>query len=141
MEQKQLIRPIKDNIKTHLGRGISLEVRGGKRGLAIQYDFDREIKRVDLSDITAKRIFVVELVARGVNQSKLANKLCISRQTIHNYVERKEIYGLEGLINSYHAAPNTNLLQQRKENQSKLPTGNINQKLRRVNAKKNRVKY
>lgn len=118
----------KDNIIT-IGRGISLEIRGGKRGTAIQYDHNHEVKRVDLSDAPARRIFIVDLVEYKVNQTKLAQALGISRQTIHNYVERKEVYGLEGLINSYNVAPGTNIRQQRKENRSKLPTGNINRKL------------
>ncbi|RKX51360.1 MAG: hypothetical protein DRP50_08995 [Thermotoga sp.] len=133
---QQHFEPIKEDNKTTLGKGVSLEVRGGKKGTAIQYDYGREIKRVDLSDTPAKRIFIVDLVEYGVNQTKLAKVLNISRQTIHNYVERKEIYGLEGLINSYHVAPDTNLQQQRKDNKSKLPTGNINQKLAKLRNKK-----
>ena len=120
--------PQKDN-KINIGRGISLEIRGGKKGTVIQYDYDHEVKRVDLSDTPAKRIFIVDLVEYKVNQTKLAQALGISRQTIHNYVERKEVYGLEGLINSYNVAPGTNIGQQRKENRSNLPTGNINRKL------------
>ena len=140
--ENQLFETIKKDNEFSLGRGTSLELRGGKRGTAIQYDYGREIKRVDLSDKPAKRILIVDLVEYGVNQTKLAKALDISRQTIHNYVERKKIYGLEGLINSYHVAPNTNLQQQRKDNKSKLPTGNINKKLaglrnkRRIEAEK-----
>jgi len=135
MVQQQLIDLAKDKAKTDIGRGISLEVRGGKKGIAIQYDRGWETKRVDLSDLPSKRIFIVDLVELRVCQSKLAEKLCISRQTIHNYVERKKNYGLEGLINSYHVAPDTNLQQQRKENKDKLPTGNINQKLAELRKK------
>lgn len=135
MTQQQLFKSAKDDNKIAIGKGISLEIRGGKRGTAIQYDYGREIKRVDLSDTPAKRIFIVDIVSYGVNQTKLAKVLGISRQTIHNYVERKEIYGLEGLINSYHVAPDTNLQQQRKENQCNLPTGNINQKLAELRKK------
>lgn len=126
---QQLFDPTKYDNKTAIGKGVSLEVRDGKRGTAIQYDYGRESKRVDLSDTPAKRIFIVDLVAYGVNQTKLAKALDISRQTIHNYVERKEVYGLEGLTNSYHVSPDTNLQQQRKDNQCNLLSGNINQKL------------
>ncbi|MCI5119546.1 MAG: hypothetical protein D3913_16735, partial [Candidatus Electrothrix sp. LOE1_4_5] len=62
MQQTTLIESDKDNNRTHIGSGISLEIRGSKNGIAIQYDYDREIKRVDLSDKTAKRIFIVDLV-------------------------------------------------------------------------------
>ena len=96
MEQKTLVKP---SSKTDIGSGISLEIRGSKNGIAIQYDYGVEIKRVDLSDKTAKRIFIVDLVERGVNQTKLADKLKISRQSIRNYVQRKRLFGLEGLMN------------------------------------------
>jgi hypothetical protein len=82
VRQTILIESDKDNNRTHIGRGISLEIRGSKNGIAIQYDRGRETKRVDLSDKTAKRIFIVELVELHVNQTKLANKLQISRQSI-----------------------------------------------------------
>lgn len=129
MQRKLFSNPIKEDGKINIGKGISLEIRGGKRGIAIQYDRNCEVRRVDLSDTPAKRVFIVDLVGYKVNQSKLAKALSISRQTIHNYVERKEVYGLEGLINSYNVAPVTNRSQQRKENRSKLLTGNINHKL------------
>ena len=54
MVQQQLIDLAKDKAKTDIGRGISLEVRGGKKGIAIQYDRGWETKRVDLSDLPAK---------------------------------------------------------------------------------------
>jgi transposase len=88
-----------------------------------------------LSDTPAKRIFIVRLVEQKVNQTKLAKKFQISRQTIHNYVERKEHFGLEGLINSYHASPNTNLQKQRKENMAKRPSGDLSRKLEEIRRK------
>jgi len=135
VEQKTLVKP---SSKTDIGKGISLEIRGSKNGIAIQYDYGMEIKRVDLSDKTAKRIFIVDLVERGVNQTKLADKLKISRQSIRNYVQRKRLFGLEGLMNSYNVASGASLEEQRKENQHKLPTGNINQQVAEI-AKKERI--
>lgn len=132
MIQQKLIEPGKDKDRTNLGRGISLEVRGGRKGIGILYQNGGEIGRVDLSDIPAKRIFIVNLVERGANQTRLAEKLQISRQTIHNYVERKEHYGVEGLVNSYHVFQSATLAGQRKENKDRLPTGNINQKLAKL---------
>jgi hypothetical protein len=139
MVSQKLFEPVKDNGQINIGRGISLKIRGGKNGRAIQYDYGREIKRVDLSDKPAKRIFVVDLVELRVNQTKLAEALEISRQTINNYVERKRVFGLEGLINSYHVGSGTSLSQQRKENKNKLSTGNINQKLSEIR-KKERIR-
>ncbi len=138
MQQLTLIDSVKNTTKTHIGRGIILEVRGGKNGTAIQYDRGGEIKRVDLSDKTAKRIFIVDLVELKVNQTKLADKLKISRQSINNYVKRKKYFGLEGLINSYSVASDTSLEEQRKENENKLPTGDITHQVTEL-AKKERI--
>ena len=140
MKQKQIFKdtdedPIK-NIGRRSGLGLGLEVRGGKRGLAIQYNDREEVRRVDLSDTLAKRIFIVELVESGAIKSKLANALSISRQSIDNYIERKEIFGTSGLINSFRASQSTNLADQRKENQHNLPKGNINQKISDIRKKK-----
>ncbi|MCP4587508.1 hypothetical protein, partial [Pseudoalteromonas sp.] len=109
MRQTTLIESDKDNNRTYIGGGISLEIRGSKNGITIQYDRGWETKRVDLSDKTAKRIFIVDLVELNVNQTKLANKLQISRQSINTYVKRKRLFGLEGLVNSYSVAPGTSL--------------------------------
>lgn len=139
MRQLTLIESDKENNRTDIGNGISLEIRGSKRGIAIQYGRDnREVKRVDLSDMTAKRIFIVDLVEQNVNQTKLAEKLQISRQSINTYVKRKKLFGLEGLVNSYNIAPGTTLQEQRKANRDKLLTGNINHKISEIE-KKNRI--
>jgi transposase len=44
---------------------------------------------------------VIELMQRGVNQSKLAKALNLSRQTLHNYRESYNKFGLEGLLHGY----------------------------------------
>jgi transposase len=124
-----------NNDRENIGKSYELEVHGGKKGTAILYHHGLETERVDLSDIPAKRLFIVRLVERKVNQTKLAKKLNISRQSIHNYVERKEHFGLEGLINSYHVSPNTSLQEQRKENLAKRPSGNLSRKLEEIRKK------
>jgi hypothetical protein len=124
-----------NNDRSNIGKCYELAVHGGKKGTAILYHHSIETERVDLSDTPAKRIFIVRLVERKVNQRRLAEKLNISRQTIHNYVERKEHFGLEGLINSYHVSPNTSLQEQRKENLAKRPLGNLSRKLEEIRRK------
>jgi len=121
--------------RTNIGKCYELAIHGGKKGTAILYHHSIETERVDLSDTPAKRIFIVRLVERKVNQTKLAKKFNISRQTIHNYVERKEYFGLEGLINSYYVSPDTNLQEQRKENLVKCPRGNLSRKLEDIRRK------
>jgi len=124
-----------NNDRSNIGKCYELAVYGGKKGTAILYHHNIETERVDLSDTPAKRIFIVRLVERKVNQRMLAEKLNISRQTIHNYVERKEHFGLEGLINSYHVSPDTSLEEQRKENLAKCPRGNLSRKLEEIRRK------
>jgi len=124
-----------NNDRTNIGKSYELEVHGGKKGTAILYHHGIETERVDLSDTPAKRIFIIRLVERKVNQTRLAEKLNISRQSIHNYVEQKEHFGLEGLINSYHVSPTTSLQAQRKENLAKRPSGNLSRKLEEIRRK------
>ena len=122
--------------RTNIGKCYELAIRGGKKGTAILYHHGIETERVDLSDTPAKRILIVRLVERKVNQTRLAEILNISRQTIHNYVERKENFGLEGLINSCHGSPNTSLAEQKKENMANRPSGDLSRKLEEIRRKK-----
>jgi hypothetical protein len=135
MTPQKLPGHLTDNDRTNIGKSYELEVHGGKKGTAILYHHGIETERVDLSDIPAKRIFIIRLVERKVNQTRLAEKLNISRQSIHNYVERKEHFGMEGLINSYHVSPNTSLQEQRKKNLAKRPSGNLSRKLEEIRRK------
>jgi len=121
--------------RTNIGKCYELAIRGGKKGTAIRVHHGIETERVDLSDTPAKRIFIIRLVELKVNQVRLAKKLNISRQSIHNYVERKEHFGLEGLINSYHVSPNTSLQEQRKKNLANRPSGNLSRKLEEIRRK------
>ena len=122
--------------RTNIGKCYELAIRGGKKGTAILYHHGIETERVDLSDTPAKRILIVRLVERKVNQTRLAEILNISRQTIHNYVERKEYFGLKGLINSCHGSPNTSLEEQKKENMANRPSGDLSRKLEEIRRKK-----
>ncbi len=122
--------------RTNIGKCYELAIRGGKKGTAILYHHGIETERVDLSDTPAKRILIVRLVERKVNQTKLAEILNISRQTIHNYVERKEYFGLKGLINSCHGSPNTSLAEQKKENMANRLSGDLSRKLEEIRRKK-----
>ena len=135
MTPKKLPKHSANNDRTNIGKHYELAIHGGKKGTAILYHYGIETERVDLSDTPAKRIFIVRLVERKVNQTRLAEKFNISRQTIHNYVQRKEHFGLEGLINSYHASPDTSLAEQRKENMAKRPSGDLSRKLEEIRRK------
>jgi hypothetical protein len=63
-----------------LGRGYSLYLPRGPRGEADVYQHGSLSKRVDLRDKAARRLLVVELIQHGVNQTRLAEALKLSRQ-------------------------------------------------------------
>jgi hypothetical protein len=84
-----------------LGRGYSLSLPRGPRGQADVYQHGSLSKRVDLRDKAARRLLVVELIQHGVNQTRLAEALKLSRQTLHNYRESYQEFGVHGLLHGY----------------------------------------
>ena len=88
------------------------------------YIQDILIKSIDLSDRAAKRLLVVEAVEMGANQTWLAAALQISRQTIHNYMEIKKHFGLEGLIHNYSPSVSKSRRKQRQNHINARGTGN-----------------
>ena len=82
----------------HLGKGIGIRVTRGYKPQAKLYRHGTLIKSVYLLDKVAKRIFIVEVVELGAIQSRLADVLGITRQTIYNYREINKHFGVQGLI-------------------------------------------
>ena len=58
-------------------------------------------KRVNLADKAERRLLVVELLQRNLNQTRLAEVLSLSRQTLHNYRESYRLFGVNGLLHGY----------------------------------------
>ena len=107
-----------------LGNDLFLDLRNGLKGQAILYRNDSVIRFVDLSDKVAKKLFIVEVVNDfGAQQTKLAEVLEISRQTIHNYRETHKYFGKEGLIYGYNPEESKNLAKQREQHAEQLPKG------------------
>jgi hypothetical protein len=86
-----------------LGRGYSLYLPHGPRGQGDVYHHGSLSKRVYLRDKAARRLLVVELLQHGVNQTRLAEALKLSRQTLHNYPESYREFGVHGLLHGYRA--------------------------------------
>lgn len=126
MQQSHLFSepPKQDKQNIHLGAGLEIQITEGFKPKARLYRLDVLIKTIDLSDKTAKRLFVVDVVELGANKTKLANALGISRQTIHNYQETQKNFGREGLIHSYQPGNSKSRARQRQINKEKLPKGN-----------------
>ncbi|MCW7077499.1 MAG: hypothetical protein OCU18_09540 [Candidatus Syntrophoarchaeum sp.] len=126
MQQNKLFEDTSQVDKRHKKIGYRLYVRfkdvpGNRVEL---YHDDSLVKSADFSDRVAKKLFIVEAVELGAQKSRLAEVLSISRQTIHNYVETKKYYGLEGLIRSYSPSKKASLREQRESNADKGFSGN-----------------
>jgi len=106
-----------------LGSGLVLEINRIKQK-AILFRNGVFIKIADLLNNEEKRLFVIEVAELGANKTKLARALNISRQTIHNYLEIKKHYGIEGLIHGYSLSSNKTLRDQRRNNSHKRHQGN-----------------
>lgn len=87
--------------RVELGRGYALYLPHGPRGQADVYHRGSLSKRVNLRDKAARRLLVVELMQQGINQSRLATALRLSRQTLHNYRESFQEFGVHGLLHGY----------------------------------------
>ncbi len=102
-----------DNAVRYIGRRLYLTFKDESETLATLYHNDVLVKTADLTDKVAKRFFVVEAVELGATKTRLADALDISRQTIHNYLESKKHFGVEGLIRNYTPAKGATLRQYR----------------------------
>ncbi len=143
MQQNLFPEPVgkeKKNEKIHLGAGLEIQIIDGIKPRARLYRLNVPIKTVDLSDKTARRLFVVEAVELGAIKYKLAEALGISRQTIHNYIETQKKFGTEGLVNSYQLSKSKSRAKQRKLNKEKLPKGNTSKLLEEIRRKEREEK-
>ncbi|MCP4262475.1 MAG: helix-turn-helix domain-containing protein [Planctomycetes bacterium] len=116
-------KPQDENIK-HIGHRLYLKFNDGTPPKVALYHHETLVKTVDLSDRAAKKILVVEAVEMGGKKQALAAALGISRQTVHNYIEIKKHFGLEGLIHNYSPARSKSLREQRRQHSNRRSTGN-----------------
>jgi hypothetical protein len=84
-----------------IGRAYELHLPRGPRSKAQVYHRGTLFKEVDLSEKAQRQLLVIELMQAGVIQSKLAKVLQLSRQTLHNYRESYNKFGVEGLLHGY----------------------------------------
>ena len=111
-----------DNTKM-IGANLSLVFNRRNKHLITLKNRDVIIRKVDLSDKPAKKLFVVEVVELGATKSRLADALNISRQTIDNYIESKRKFGTEGLLGGYNPNMGKNLAEHRRLTQHKRIQG------------------
>lgn len=115
-----------------VGQGFYLKFRGERDHLVDLYRNGILIRTADMSDKTAKRLFIVEAVELGATQTHLARVLNISRQTIHNYLETKKHFGIEGLIRNYNPATTSTLRQNREAHADQGLIGNKARQLEQI---------
>lgn len=121
-----------------LGTGLWVNfLDAGKR--AVLFRGGVQIKELDLGDKVAFRLFLVETMELGANQTKLSNVFKISRQTLHNYRECKKHFGLEGLIHNY-GPRKGNIKATRLKHKNKLDSGDTAEKLRKIRQKEKQEK-
>jgi len=117
------VEPQDRNIK-HIGHRLYLKFSDDTSAKTALYHNNTLVKIIELSDKVAKKILVVEAVLMGAEKKALAAALGITRQTVHNYVEIKKYFGLEGLIHNYSPARSKSLREQRRLHSSRRSTGN-----------------
>jgi len=97
-----------------VGNGLVLEVKDNYPRRAFLYQRGVLIKKVNLADKTAMKLFIVEALDHGAMKSRLATALQMSRQTIDNYQGTMKYFGLEGLIQGYSVSDSKSRQIQRK---------------------------
>ena len=115
-KQIELFSDLSDDNKISLGNGLFIEIKTNYPYTAYLYRYDILIKKAQLEDNIAKRLFIVEAVELGAMKSRLASALEISRQTIDNYLGIKKHFGLEGLVQGYSPSVSKSLRKQRELN-------------------------
>ncbi len=138
MEQLSYLLPETD-APTDFELGCGLRAKFQNEGKsATLYRSDILVKKVDLSDKVALRLFLVEAIELGANQTWLGKAFNVTRQTLHNYQECKKHFGLEGLIHNY-GSKKANPKTTRSKHASKLLQGNTNEKLKEIRKQEKEV--
>ena len=115
--------PQDESIKP-IGYRLYLKFSDSRPAKVALYHNNTLVKIIELSDKVAKKLLVVEAVDMGAEKKALATALGITRQTVHNYVEIKKYFGLEGLIHNYSPSRSKSLREQRRRRASRRSTGN-----------------
>ena len=102
MKQIELVQEaVKDENRFELARGYVLHLPRGPRYQGDLYYHGHFTKRVNLADRQELRLFAVELMQKSISQTRLAEVLRLSRQTLHNYRESYREFGVNGLLHGY----------------------------------------
>jgi len=103
-----------DPTRFSIGRAYVLHLPNGPRRKGYVYYRGQLLKQVNLHEKHERQLLVVELMQQRVNQTRLAKALKLSRQTLHNYRENYNHFGLEGLVQGYSVSESKSRETQRK---------------------------
>ena len=114
MSQSGLLEP-DDELNDHvdIGQMFRLRFSGKQRCLCDVYFRGSLFRRANLNDKAEVRLLVVDLMKAGANQTRLAEALQLSRQTLHNYYESYKAFGINGLLHGYSPSDSKNEERQR----------------------------
>ena len=105
MKQIDLVKEgVEHEAHLDLGRGYAVHLPRGPRRQCDLYRHDSFIKRVNLADKAELRLFAVEMMQQNLSQTRLAEVLNLSRQTLHNYRQSYQEFGVNGLLHGYSPA-------------------------------------
>ena len=133
--QQKLFSDFEDKNKAgekefHLGNRLVLTLKGNDLRKVHLHRNGEFLKSADLSNAIEKKLFIIEAVKLGAIKSRLASALEMSRQTIDNYLDIKELLGYKGLIRGYTLSDNKIPKGQREkdlENTNHVPTNIMEQ--------------
>jgi len=136
MQQQSLIPETKqDKNNSHfIGENLILTFSNGLKGQCLLVKFGQTVKVVDLSDPVSKKILIVDAIDLGAMPTYLAKALDISRQTIHNYLEIRKHFGIQGLIHGYNPDVSKNLIKQRNLHADDMCRGNKSEQVAQLRA-------
>lgn len=108
----------------NVGKHLRVAYLGDKDKKIVLYRQNIIVKVSKANDNVEKKLFVVDAINLGATKSLLAKGMGISRQTIDNYLDVYNYFGIEGLVHSYSPKKSKKIEIHRKENAQKLQTGN-----------------
>ncbi len=115
-----------------IGRAYELHLPRGPRSKGQVYHRGALLKEVDLGEKAQRQLLAIELMQQGVNQSKLAKALKLSRQTLHNYRESYNKFGVEGLLHGYKPSESKSRETQRRLHVEQRRPGGKARELRQI---------
>ena len=112
------------NNKVRVGKYLDLAFADKDKENIYLFDGNTIVKYLENPDKTERKLFVIDAIKLGAQKSLLAKALGISRQTIDNYLNIYNLFGVEGLIHSYSPKKSKDIKTHRENSAPKRKLGN-----------------